>query len=277
MDGTDGYALVNGFRHHFREWGSDRPDLPVLLALHGYTSHCRSFDAIAPALATHFRVVAVDARGHGETEWAPDGDYTGPALVSDVVSLASALGIGRASVIGASMGGRTSYNLAARHPGLVDRLVVVDISPSLVAAGSERIRGGAQRNDRFATVEEAEEAQIVMLPLSPPSVVRHRVRHNLMRLEDGSFTWRYDPVLRTAEGLPRPDEDEQWALIERVTAPTLLVHGALSDLLSPALADRMQKTISGCRVVDVPGAGHSVVADQPALFLAAVLPFLVEA
>ena len=276
MDVDDGYVRVNGFRHHYREWVSDRPDAPVLVALHGYTSHSHSFDEVAPALATRFRVIAPDARGHGETDWAPDGDYTARPMVSDVVALAAALGLDRLAVIGVSMGGRTSYNVAARHPQLVDRLVVVDISPGLVTAGSDRIRGGARANDRFASVDEAVASQTVMLPLTPAAVVRERVRNNLMRLDDGALTWRYDPVLRTGEGLPRPDEDEQWALVERITAPTLLVHGALSDILSPVLAERMAKAIPGCRVVDIPGAGHSVIADQPALFLAAVMPFLVE-
>jgi pimeloyl-ACP methyl ester carboxylesterase len=273
---TDEYALINGLRLHYRDWRGPQPDAPLLLLLHGFTSHARTWDPFAPAFATAYRVLALDARGHGESEWAPPGSYTAAEQASDVVKLVDALGYERASLVGSSMGGRSAYNCAIARPDLVDRLVVVDISPTVAAAGSARIRGGVERNDRFGSVEEAVESLTMLLQGSPPAAVRARAESNLLLCEDGSLTWRYDAALRQPAGLPRPDGDDQWARLGRITARTLLLRGGNSDVLAPEDARRFVETVPDARLVEIPDSGHSITVDQPARFLAAVAPFLLE-
>jgi pimeloyl-ACP methyl ester carboxylesterase len=277
MPATDEYALINGLRLHYRDWLGPTDDAPLLLLLHGFTSNASSWDQFGDAFATRYRVIATDARGHGASEWAASDEYTVEHHTDDARKLLGALGHGRATVVGVSMGGRTAYNLAATNPDLVERLVIVDISPEVVAAGAQRITEMVQSNDRFASPDEAIEALSAGMPAVPLAAVRRRAMNNLMVLEDGSYTWRYDAALRRDRVSTRDDVDEQWALVSKITAPTLLLRGANSDVLSPEFAQRMIDTIPNVELSVVPDAGHSIAFEQPARFLAAVLPFLLAA
>jgi pimeloyl-ACP methyl ester carboxylesterase len=271
---TDAYALINGLRIHFRDWRGPAPDAPVLLLLHGFASHARTWDVFAPAFATRFRVVAADARGHGESQWSPASDYAADAQVSDVIGLVGALGYDRIALIGISMGGRTAYTLAARYPDLVERLVVVDISPSIMATGSDRIRRNVEASNRFASIDEAVQAQLAQWPTAPAELVRRRVTHNLLLTDDGQFTWRYDAALRRPGGLARPAPEDGWPSLAQIMAPTLLLRGANSDILSAEDAARFVKTVPDAELAEIADAGHSIALEQPARFLAAVAPFL---
>ena len=272
----DEYLLHDGLRLHVRDWAGPSSSAPVIVLLHGYTGHARTWDGLAPALAGRYRVLAADARGHGESDWTGDADaYSVPAQVADVVALLTGFGVERAAVLGLSMGGRTALNLAARHPGRVERLVVVDIGPEVAAAGAARIGANVSAVDVFASPEEAVARAREQNTVAPDDVVRHRVLHNLLRLPDGRWTLRYDPVLRAGGArLPRPDVSEQWALLSDITAPTLLVRGELSDVLDRDDAARMVSAIPDCTLAEVAGAGHTVPMDQPERFLDAIRWFL---
>lgn len=274
MDVTDEYAFVNGIRLHYRDWtGAAGPDAPLLLLLHGFTSHARTWDTYAATFTPRYRVVALDARGHGESAWAEPGEYGIASHVGDVMALLGALGRDRVSLIGISMGGRTAYNVAASHPELVERLVVVDISPTIAAAGATRIQTAVSGNDRFASVDEAVAAYLVGSPDAPVEIVRRRIANNVMVCEDGSLTWRYDEALRRGR-VGRPEADDQWPLLARITAPTLLLRGSRSDVLTAEDAERMVAALPDARLEVVEDAGHSIAVDQPSRFLAAVTPFL---
>jgi pimeloyl-ACP methyl ester carboxylesterase len=271
---TDEYALLNGLRLHFRDWvGPAGPDGPLLVLLHGFSVHARSWDPFAPAFTTRYRVLALDARGHGESQWAPDGAYGIEQHVSDVVALLRALGRDRVSIVGISMGGRTAYNLAAADPDLVERLVIVDIGPTIMATGAQRIQSTVSGVDRFASVDAAVDAFLQSTPGAPIGIVRERVRNNLMLCDDGMLTWRYDVALRRGP-IRRPPADDQWALLEKITAPTLILHGSRSDVLSREDAEQMQATIPQAHLAEIADAGHSIAVEQPAPFLGAITAFL---
>lgn len=274
MTVSDEYAFLGGLRLHYRDWASAAGSAaPLLLLLHGFTAHARTWDTYAPTFTPRYRVVALDARGHGESQWAPPGEYGVSRHEADVLALLRALGRDRVSIVGISMGGRTAYNVAAHHPDLVERLVVVDISPTIAPAGASRIQTSVAGNDRFAAVEEAVDAYLAGAPGAPVEIVRRRIRDNLMVCEDGLLTWRYDEALRRAP-VARPGADDQWPLLSRIVAPTLLLRGSRSDVLTADDADRMVGAIPGARLAVVDDAGHSIAVDQPAGFLAAVAPFL---
>jgi pimeloyl-ACP methyl ester carboxylesterase len=275
MTVTDEYALVNGLRLHYRDWvGAAGSDAPLLLLLHGFTSHARTWDTFAGTFTPHYRVVALDARGHGESAWAEPGEYGITNHVADVMALLGALGRDRVSIVGISMGGRTSYNVAALHPEMVHRLVVVDISPTIAVAGATRIQTAVSGNDRFATVDDAVAAYMAGSPGAPIEIVRKRLRENVMRCEDGSLTWRYDAALRRGGRINRPEADDQWPLLGSITAPTLLLRGSRSDVLTADDAARMVAAIPDARLVEIADAGHSIAVDQPARFLGAIASFL---
>lgn len=264
---------LGGLKFFYR----DRGDLaaPPLVLLHGYTGHSRTWDTFARKAAANFRVLALDQRGHGLTDWADE--YSSVAMVEDLRRFVDALGLERFRLLGLSMGGRVAIHFAGAYSGRVERLVIVDIAPETNAAGANRIQQGNVATDVFATAEEALEASAKANPLAPPSEREHRVRNNLMRLEDGRWTFRHDRGLRNGERpLQRPPAEEGWAACRAITAPTLFIRGAQSDLITTEIAARMAEEIPDCTAVEVERAGHSVPLDNPEGFAAAALPFLLE-
>jgi esterase len=267
----DKTVTLNGLRFHYREW--EHEGAQPLVLLHGFTSHSRSWDTFARAMRERFRVMALDQRGHGETGWATD--YAPERMVEDIDAFVQALGLKRFALLGLSMGGRNAYAYAAQHPEEVERLVIVDIGPEIVDAGSARIRAGVLAPDVFEDPEQAIQAARAANPRADEAGLRHRVTSNLQQRHDGMWTWRYDIALRAPDRpLPRPEPEQAWVLMSKITCPTLLVRGAESDILSRETAERMVREIPDCRLVEVPNSGHSVPLDNPTGFLAVVSRFL---
>jgi pimeloyl-ACP methyl ester carboxylesterase len=267
----DQLIALNGLRFHYRDWPNEGAQ--TLLLLHGFTGHARSWDTLARAMNDRYRVLALDQRGHGESDWATE--YSVESMVSDVDAFVRALGLKQFALLGLSMGGRNAYHYAAKHPAEVERLVIVDIGPEIPTAGSQRIRTGVEAADVFDTAEEALARSRVANPLAPEAELRHRVLNNLMRLADGRCTFRYDKGLRdNSRPLPRPTPGEGWAAVKAVPCPTLLVRGAQSDILAPETARQMVAGIADCRLVEVPRAGHSIPLDNPTGLIEAVRTFL---
>ncbi len=124
---TDRFVHANGLQFHYLDWGS--PEKPPLVLLHGVGQTCHTWDLFAAAMAPHFHVMAFDQRGHGDTDWAPDKDYSRKMMVGDVAAFTHALGLERFFLTGMSMGGANSLSFTANYPERVEALVVVDIGP----------------------------------------------------------------------------------------------------------------------------------------------------
>ena len=137
----DGEVEAGGLRFHYLEWG--RNDAPPALLLHGIGQQCHSWDFISLALSDRYRIIALDARGHGDTQWPDDGDYSLEAHQRDLDAVVEAMGLKDFVLIGHSMGGRNGYVFASRRPELVKALVIVDTGPGQVAASSRRIRASS--------------------------------------------------------------------------------------------------------------------------------------
>lgn len=271
MEPRDQLVMLRGLRFHYRDWG--RADAPPLVLLHGYTSHARSWDTFARAMAEQFRVYALDQRGHGETGWTDD--YTSDRMVEDVAAFADALKLATFDLVGLSMGGRNAYGYTARHGARVRRLVIVDIGPEVPAHGGARIRQGALANDVFDTPDEAFAVARAGNRLAPDAELRHRVDNSLMLRDDGRWTYRYDKALRDpARPRPQPDAAAHWAMLATIQVPTLLLRGSESDVLSVETAEQMARVMPNCRLVTVPNAGHSIPLDNPDGFIDAVRAFL---
>lgn len=265
----DQSAMLGGLRFHYREWPN--PGAQALVLLHGFTGHARSWDSFAEAMQSKYHVYALDQRGHGDSAWADD--YSADAMVEDVQKWVNALGLKRFVLLGLSMGGRNAYQFASMHPEEVERLVIVDIGPAIATAGSTRISSGVQANDVFATPDAAVAAGRAGNGRADEAELQNRTRNNLMLLDDGTWTFRYDKALRTNR-LPRPATSDGWAMLPKIKAPTLLIRGELSDVLDPDVAERMLKEIPDCKFALVPGSGHSIPLESPKGFLEAVKTFL---
>jgi pimeloyl-ACP methyl ester carboxylesterase len=271
---TDELIELRGLRFHYRDWRPRAGGAPVLILLHGFTGHARSWDAFAEAMTDRYRVIAFDQRGHGESAWAGSGGYGIDAMTADLEALAASLGLGSFELLGLSMGGLVAIDYAGKRPAALRRLVIVDIAPEIERQGSNRIQTGQKQSDVFESREAAFETQRAANPIPPADHLRHRVHNNLMALEDGRFTWRYDRALRDVRELKFRPPEEGWASCAAIGVPTLVMRGEVSDILSPGVADRMVQTIPGSRLAVVEGSGHSIPLDKPEGFLAAVRAFL---
>jgi len=265
---------LHGQRFHYTDWGNAHA--PAVLLLHGITGHARTWDDEAAALASHYRVLALDQRGHGDSDAAPDGDYTTASLAEDVAAFVDALRVRTFAIVALSLGGRVAIAYAARHPERVARLVVVDIGPDIAVAGSARIGGAmAASPERFATPREAFAWVRAANSRSTERWLRLRIDHGLRPTADGGFTWKYDRGIRDAIRTGRfTDPIDLWAAWAEITCPTLLVRGVASDVLSRETATRMLATCATAELVEVADAGHTVPGDQPERFLALVTEFL---
>ena len=264
-------VVVDERRLHFLEWG--RVDAPVVLVLHGFTGHAWQTDHPAQVLADRCRVLALDQRGHGDSDRADV--YGSVPMAADVIGFLDAIGVEQVALVGHSLGGIVGTCVTALHPERVTRLVLGDIGPEFAPEGVARIQRNVAERDVFTSVVDAVTAQAELNPTANPVALRHRVEHNLVAQSDGRLTWKYDAALRDGSAeYENYSTDEQWAFFTGIAVPVLVIRGERSDILSPEIAARMLAVNPNASLVTLPGAGHSIATDAPDLVAAALVEFL---
>jgi len=264
---------VNGLTLHYLDWGP--ADAPPVVLLHGVTGHARVWDHLAERLVPGRRVLALDQRGHGDSDPAPDDDYRVGTMADDLAAFAGSLRLERFTLVGHSMGGRIAITYAADHAARLDRLVIVDIGPDIDRVGLQRVRDlMAKSPERIESEEWAVEYIRRANPLQNIDMLRERVRHGLKRLPDGELTWKYAKGLRDLMREGRGDAVDLWEPLPRIPCPTLIVRGAASDILAPDVAKTMVERLPDGRLVEIEGAGHTVPADRPDEFVREIRAFL---
>lgn len=270
--GADGNTLVAD------AWGAG----PPVLLLHGGGQTRYSWERTARRLAdADHRAIAVDLRGHGESDWSPDGVYTMSAHVADLDAICSSLGE-PATLVGASMGGVAALRLVGDAPdggiGFARSLVLVDVTPQLEAAGVSRVHDfmrGAP--DGFASLEEAAATVAAYLPGRPTPRSTDGLSKNLRLGADGRYRWHWDPRildgLATDAGL-RHDQLVQAA--SRVRIPSLVVRGAKSDVVSADGVREVLGLIPHSEFVEISDAGHMVAGDNNDPFSTAIVEFVLR-
>jgi pimeloyl-ACP methyl ester carboxylesterase len=241
--------------------------MPPVLMLHGGAQTAHSFDEVAPVLARRHHVVCLDQRGHGDTDWAPR--YRRIDFVADVDAVLDHQGWPTASLVGMSLGGLNAMAFAASRPERVRALVVVDVVPSVAPEGREAIAKQLSVHE-FASFDEAVAMAHRFNPRRTIENIRERLGHAMRGFPDGRWRYKFDPDI----GGGVSDVERQWADVRRIRCPTLLVRGAESPILTQDGTQRFLALVPGSRTAEVAGAGHSVMGDNPAGFLAAVGPFL---
>ncbi len=272
FSGVDGITLVAD------EWnrGGDAADLPTILMLHGGGQNRFSWKATGQILAEEgYHVVALDTRGHGDSDRAPGADYAVETLTADVMHVLDAI-VRPVVLIGASMGGLTGI-LAAHQAGpeKVTGLVLVDVVPRFEKNGSARIRDFMFGNiDGFDTLEQAADAVAAYLPYRTKPRSPEGLKKNL-RLRDGRWYWHWDPAFMTAPGDDpelRTEHFEQAAM--SLTIPVLLIRGKLSDVVSPEGVQDFLATVPGAEFVELADAGHTAAGDDNDAFTEVVVNFV---
>lgn len=261
---------IGGLTFHYADWDGGGPPLVML---HGLTGHARTWDHTAAALSDRYHVLALDQRGHGDTDWAPR--YGLRLMAQDLLGFLDALDLRQVTLMGLSMGGLVSFVFAASHPDRVARMVIMDIGPEIAPAGSANIAAGLAAQDIFSSEEEAFAQAREGNPRPTDATLRHRVRHNMRALPDGTLTFKYDKELRrNHRALFDHTPDELWAAWRALSCPVLLVRGADSDILAADTAQRMLAENPNVSFASIPDCGHSITLDAPDGLLEVVSPWL---
>lgn len=261
------------------EWNkgaASAADRPTILMLHGGGQNRFSWKNTGQILADHgFHVIAMDARGHGDSDRAPGAEYTVDALASDVLHVLD--DIGRpVALIGASMGGLTSILVAdLAGPEKVTKLVLVDVVPRFEKDGSARIRDFMFSHVHgFDTLEEAADAIAAYLPHRKRPRNLDGLKKNL-RHRDGRWFWHWDPAFLTAptdDPFIRVEKLEQSAM--DLTIPILLIRGKLSDVVSAEAVQAFLAKVPDAEFVELADAGHTAAGDDNDAFSEAVVSFV---
>lgn len=259
-------------------------DGPPVMLLHGGGQTRHSWGTTLEVLAGKgWRAYSVDLRGHGDSDWAADGDYTLDAFAGDVAAAAGSLGA-RPALVGASLGGLASLAAigSGSGAGTATALVMVDVAPRIEEAGRDRIGQFMMEHMRsgFGSLEEVADAIARYNPHRPRPKDLSGLRKNL-RQRDGRWYWHWDPAF-VGGNFGSPDETRTSlidtrsleAAARRVTVPVLVVRGLVSDLLSEEGARELLRLVPHGELVNVAGAGHMVAGDRNDLFNDAIVSFL---
>ena len=250
-------------------WGTEPAELVLL---HGGGQNAHTWDTVA--LALDLPLVAIDLPGHGHSDWPGDARALDPAaMADDVAQVIGALAPAARVVVGMSLGGITAIVLATRHPEVVPRLVLVDITPGTDREKSSDILAFLAGPEAFASFDEILERTILFNPTRSESSLRRGVLHNSVQREDGTWTWRHQlgrPSGSSGLHLESVEFTSLWDDLGSITAPTLLVCGGLSPVVDDADVAEFIRRRPDAEVMVVAEAGHSIQGDQP-LELARIL------
>ncbi|OAI44556.1 hypothetical protein AYO38_00220 [bacterium SCGC AG-212-C10] len=262
-------------RFHYLEWGE--PGAPPIVLLHGGHQSAHSWDLVSLHLADRFHIFALDQRGHGDTEWARDGDYSPEAMAEDALAFIEALGIGRPIIAGHSMGGMVTMTLLKLRPDVPRAAVLVDVGPEVSSEGANVIRAFIKSAAEFDDLDEFVARVQAYDPFRSRTHIERTVRYNMLRRSDGKYISKCDHFLgdRRRAG---PDATRAVTLEDasQFPCPVLLVRGAQSNILAPDAAVRLADAIPQATLVTVPDCGHNVHSQNTPGFLEAVGPFLTK-
>lgn len=262
------WTSADGLRLHYRDYAGPH-ERPPLLCLPGLTRNARDFEPLAARYAGRWRVLAVDLRGRGLSDFDPNPErYVPTTYVADLLKLLDQLGIADALFVGASLGGIVTMLLAASDPERVAGALLNDIGPEIAVAGLERICSYVGRDDRFASWSEAAAAVASTNASVYPGLTSgewQTVARRLCREEAGEIRFDYDMAIA------RPFADSSataaancWPLVEALVGiPTTILRGEHSDVLSSEVAQAMAERLPGAELVTVAGVGHVPMLDEP--------------
>ncbi len=255
-------------------WGNPRGPLVLLQHGGGQTRHAWKSAGESLGAAGYF-AVSFDARGHGDSDWAPDGVYGQDIMVEDLLCVIAALGQRRPVLVGASMGGGTCLVAVGEDRVDATALVLVDIAPRVEPEGVQKIQDFMnQRPEGFESLAEVAAAIGAYQPHRKPPKDLAGLAKNLRLTPEGKYRWHWDPRFMTL----RREMDKRTLRLEAcaraLRLPTLLVRGGLSDVLSDEGARAFLDSAPHSEYVNITGAGHMVAGDRNDVFAQAVIEFL---
>ena len=270
------HVLLGRMRFHYLDWGT--AGRPPVLFLHGGGLNAHTWDLVCASLRRERHCLALDQRGHGESEWSPEMDYATESHVGDLEAFVDTLGLDRFVLVGMSLGGVNALAWAGRHGHRLAGLVIVDVGPEIRTDGVKKIAAFTSEATPLDSVEQFVDRALTFNPRRNRELLRRSLLHNLRRMPDGRFMWKYDQRHR---GKVDPDayarrRELLWSAVDTVPCPTLVVRGAQSDVFHDEDAERLAGRLQRGRWVKIEGAGHTVQGDNPGALLVRLREFLAE-
>ncbi|MGE0659032.1 MAG: alpha/beta fold hydrolase [Reyranellaceae bacterium] len=273
-------------RLHYVDWGNR--EAPPLLLVHGGRDHCRNWDWIAARLRKDWHIIAPDLRGHGDSQWSPDGNYSMSGYIYDLAQLIHQQNLAPVTIVAHSLGGNIALRYAGIYPENVRRLVAIEglgPSPKMLAERERKTIGDRMRewideqrglagrqSRRYASIEDAFKRMQEENKHLSPEQARHLTQHGVSQNEDGTYSWKFDNYVRAWPPYDMTNPEIEW-LWTQISCPTLLVYGKESWASNP-LQDGRAKHFSDAKVVSFEGAGHWVHHDRLEDFLAETVAFI---
>lgn len=273
----DREMTVGNMRLHYLDWGT--AGRPRIIFLHGGALNAHTWDLVCLTMRSDYHCMALDQRGHGDSGWADD--YTIEGHLQDITGFIDQLGMDRFVLVGQSMGGMNSIAYAGRNPHRLTALVIVDVGPELKIDGTRKIgdfvrQGSPDGESLEAIIERAMEFN----PRRHPTLLRRSLMHNLRKLPNGKWTWKWDPgrmrashhdIKEHLDGMRR-----LWHDVEKIACPTLVMRGANSDVFSDENAQKLAENLTNGRWERVDNAGHTIQGDNPRAMVGLLREFLGE-
>ena len=266
----DCHIKVAGLKLHYQDFGT--VGKTPMVCVHGGAASGHWFDFVAPDFRADHHVLAIDQRGHGDSQWAPTRDYTYERYAADLDEFVAKLDLKDFVLIGHSMGGAVALTYAARHPGRLARLVVVDTTLHMTPDRIAKLREVGTRPGRTYATREEFISRFRLRPADSsalPEVLRHLANYAAQKNPDGTWGHKFDrdvyAVRESVDGLPH------W---NHIKVPALLVKGGRSARITPEIFAEVKKRAPQVEFAEVAGADHHVTLDNPAGFTQAVNTFL---
>lgn len=276
---ADHHVSLHSLNFHYLDWGN--PHLPPLLLLHGGRLQAHTWDLAALLLRDHYHIIALDQRGHGDSDWTPD-DQLGrdgfDLMLEDttafITSLFSSGVLGtfdKLALVGMSMGGLNTIRYAARHPERLAAAGIVDVAPEILNEGTVQIQAFDRATETLSSFDDFLARSRQYLPHRPVAQLRYSLLHALKQLPEGGWSWKQDhrasvasrsPEVMARNGANGPFFD-LWDEVRRIEVPALLFLGAQSQTLSPEIAQRVAQTLPDGDWVTIDPATHNVHSDNP--------------
>ncbi len=269
----DKYIDVNRLRLHYLDWGTWGRQ-PMLL-LHGFMGHAHVWDDFALRLRNHYHILALDQRGHGESQWSEDGAYTIDDHFSDIYRFIEALALDDLIMVGHSMGGRNALFYAACNPLKIEKLILVDARPGHNQEASRALRDHiAAIPLRADSLNEVARAIKTLYPSLSQEICFRMASYGYKKGQDGKYIPKYDVRMGFQAERSGFRAEDLWPLVKNITCSTLIIKGKESPFISADDANKMEKMISRAKLYEIPDATHLPVLENPRVFHKVILAFL---